>query len=669
MKLVVRLGMPAAPAAATAALALAVAVAATVVPTVAAAQQWQPNDNLFNPSGIPSLTFSQPRLADLDDDHDLDLILGSVSGAPLHYRNVGTPASPAFAPGDDIFAAVTDLDAEMAVAVDLDADGDLDLVTGGYTGLHHFRNDGTPAAPHFVRDDAVFAALAIAPLPVPALADLDADGDLDLLIGLSEDGGLKFYPNGGTPQAASFSEASSQLWFDVGLYAYPWFGDLDGDLDIDLVVGRDGHGLRYYRNVGTPAAWQWEQDDAVFAGIATATYWNSPCLTDLTGDGKLDLVYGTDAGPLQYYVNTGTLQAPVWTANTTLFGGVLDVGAASSPVFIDMDDDGDLDLASGSQLGDLKYYENTGTAQAPAWRANHAIFAAIDHSIYAAVALGDIDDDGLVDAVVGDLSGNLFLHRNTGTTFVLDSAHFAGVDVGAWSVPRLVDLDRDGDLDLAVGNEAGTLAYFRNQGTPTVPSWVAAAGFFGALDVGSNCVPTFGDVDGDGDLDLVAGNISHEVRCYLHQGLDWIRDDAFVAGLTAGQNAAPALADLDGDGDLDLTIGNYAGTFNYYENVSPPTAAPDAPRAELRLAAAPNPFNPATTIRFTVPADGVVSLAVFDVAGRQVRTLVGERLAAGEHAITWNGADDAGRRAGSGVYLCRLVAGRENRTIRLVMVK
>ena len=281
---------------------------------------------------------------------------------------------------------------------------------------------------------------------------------------MSESGALKFYMNVGTPAAAGFTEAGAEVWFDIGLYAYPWFVDLDGDLDVDLAAGRDEHGFEYYRNDGDPSSWSWAPYAEVFAGLGQTTYWNSPCLVDLNGDSRADLIFGTSAGPLQYYVNGGPPEDPAWNVNTSLFGGVLDVGAASSPVFFDFDSDGDLDLVCGTQGGSIKYYENAGTSGAPAWREDSAYFAAIDHSIYSAIALGRLDGDALPDAVVGDLSGNLFFHHNTGTGFEYDSGVFAGINLGAWSVPRLVDMDADGDLDLAAGNEAGRLRYFENIG-------------------------------------------------------------------------------------------------------------------------------------------------------------------------------------------------------------
>ncbi len=84
----------------------------------------------------------------------------------------------------------------------------------------------------------------------------------------------------------------------------------------------------------------------------------------------------------------------------------------------------------------------------------------------------------------------------------------------------------------------------------------------------------------------------------------------------------------------------------------------------------PNPFNPSTTIRYTLSdGDVAVRLAVFDTRGRLVRTLVAERQIAGDHAVVWNGRDDAGRNVGSGIYLYRLDVGEQRLVHKMVLLK
>ena len=98
----------------------------------------------------------------------------------------------------------------------------------------------------------------------------------------------------------------------------------------------------------------------------------------------------------------------------------------------------------------------------------------------------------------------------------------------------------------------------------------------------------------------------------------------------------------------------------------PPAALPTA----LRLAEpSPNPFNPATVIRFELPEPARVTLTVHDLRGRRVATLAAGDYAAGEHAVTWRGMDDAGRPQSAGVYFVRLRAGEFSRTVKAVLVR
>jgi flagellar hook assembly protein FlgD len=83
----------------------------------------------------------------------------------------------------------------------------------------------------------------------------------------------------------------------------------------------------------------------------------------------------------------------------------------------------------------------------------------------------------------------------------------------------------------------------------------------------------------------------------------------------------------------------------------------------------PNPFNPGTTIHYSVPHTGAVTVCIYDVTGRLVRTLVSDTRPTGEWTAEWNGRDDARGRVGSGVYFCRVRSGGEAVVHKLVLLR
>ncbi len=136
------------------------------------------------------------------------------------------------------------------------------------------------------------------------------------------------------------------------------------------------------------------------------------------------------------------------------------------------------------------------------------------------------------------------------------------------------------------------------------------------------------------------------------------------------------------DGDFDLSPESPAapdnhpcgpdqiGAFPVLECV--PTGIAGGPEPELTAVLrppAPNPFNPVTTIEYTLPADSRVTLRIYDVGGRLTRTLVDRPMPQGVHQIQWNGRDDRGNPAVSGVYFLRFDDGRTKQTQKMVLLK
>ena len=211
----------------------------------------------------------------------------------------------------------------------------------------------------------------------------------------------------------------------------------------------------------------------------TGSYHYAPEPGDLDGDGRPDLLVGTWNDDVLYYRNDGP------------------VGA------------GDADGTAGGAAGGERPAGGERAAGGVRWSLQAEPLVELTRGSNSTPALGDIDGDGDLDLFVGEASGTLNLYRNEGSPrqprFELVSDAWEGVDVGRRSHPALVDLDGDGDLDLVVGNEAGELRLFRNRGTASDPRWTEEAAALPRLPY---VAPAFGDLDGDGRLELLLGGLS-----------------------------------------------------------------------------------------------------------------------------------------------------------------
>ena len=287
--------------------------------------------------------------------------------------------------------------------------------------------------------------------------------------------------------------------------------------------------------------------------------------------------------------STGASAQPWQVAATNPFSNV-DVGSDAQIALVDLDNDGDLDLASGSKCNNFYYYKNTGTKTNPVYAnqtGSNNPFNGLCRG-NSSVDFIDWDKDGDLDMVSGDADGRLYYYKNIGSA---TSPNFCAAptpnvfsslgDLGSCSNAEFVDWDNDGSLDMFVVLGNGTIKYFRNNGNNT--GFTQKTGtdnpFNGGYD-GCNGSIAFTDVDGDGDLDAVIGNQSgngsgkNYLVYYERTGTNTVvkRNTStnnpyynIKPGNCSG-DADPDFADVDGDGDMDLVIGAGNGKVYLYKN-------------------------------------------------------------------------------------------------------
>ena len=311
----------------------------------------------------------------------LVLALGT-SPTQLHAQSFAPPVV-------NPFGLIDVLQGAWIEFADLDGDGDLDGIAGGYSGYYssviYFENVGNA-------NQASFAAQQVNPFDIevmtdgfllPAAVDIDQDGDLDLM--LSFEYGILFLENTGSATDPSF--ASPQVNpFGITPTEYmfsPTFADLDGDGDLDLMVGSyyyDDYTYNapviYLENTGSATVPEFAQPVLNPFGLTGGYYFSFPTLVDLDADGDLDMLLGdryeyysgSYDSKLLYFENIGDEANPEFAEPQENPFGLSGGYYISYPSFADMDNDGDQDLfigevsADDDYFGRFVYYENLGSS-------------------------------------------------------------------------------------------------------------------------------------------------------------------------------------------------------------------------------------------------------------------------------------------------------------------
>ncbi|MFM7566293.1 MAG: T9SS type A sorting domain-containing protein [Flavobacteriales bacterium] len=524
-----------------------------------------------------------PAIVDVDGDQDLDVLTFSIAGDHVEYHKnmsrewYGHSDSLLFVLKNRCWGGFKEEVTSNAITL-------FDNSTLCTTG-----NVPNPEIPLVIKPEEEEKAHSGSTL---LALDLDHSGVLDLLVGDVAYGNLNKLLNGGTnPNQNSAMVSvdpnfpSNSVTLNLQLFPGSFYVDVDFDGKKDLLcspnakgTSENEHSIWKYKNAGSSLnpTFIYEtnsflQRDMIEHGIGSV-----PVLADVTNDGLPDLFVANyfaykptlqKESRIAYYKNTGTLLNPVFTFIDSDFLNLsqLNLGFRIIPTFGDITGDGKPELLLGLEDGSLRYYENQSTGSSP--------------------------------------------------VFGQGQAQYAGVDVGQFAAPQLFDLNNDGLLDLIVGEKTGKLLYFENSGTSSNPNFQLVNAQLGGIDIEVQTPDGFPQPHFFKHQDttyLMMGGFDGKIRFYdsIQQpfnGVFHLRSFPFL-GLSLGSFSSVFVEDIDHDNNLDLYVGQDLGGIFRLEHQAGASLA--TTEESMVCSVYPNPFQDELTLHCHEPLANIVLYAL-----------------------------------------------------------
>jgi len=488
------------------------------------------------------------------------------------------------------------------------------------------------------------------PKAIAPIADISGDGVGDVII-CSEDNFVRCFNGNAYDHADIFWEYeiySGNVYQQAGLFIA---NDVDGDGYQDVVVGTTGGDRSVHMISGKTGEWIW---------TFNTDYWGDggwvyavDAAQDFNGDDTPDVLASagddsSDTGPNRAFCLDGKDGTLLW--NTPREGPGFAIISIN-----DVNGDGEFDVLFGAS----NESETEGKVKCLDGQNGGVIWQKTTpgSSVWGLVQLDDINEDGINDVAAGDFNGNFFGYDGSNGDEL-----FSG-SVGSYklilSLQQLDDLNEDGYVDFTVGTSS--------------TNCVAISGYDGSniwtLPLADKCwnVDRIADISGDGINDVIAGTLFQSNNVYFIDGV--LGEEMESVAYGEAVDAISSISDINGDGSMEVIAGGRDGKIVCYSGgMDAWTSIDDNKQTEsfIEIETNPNPFVDEIMISIEASYDINCTINIYSIGGSLIKSYGSQKLSEEPVQFIWNGRDQAGAQAKSGLYFLEISDGRHYKTIKLI---
>ncbi len=399
------------------------------------------------------------------------------------------------------------------LAIDIDNDNDKDLILGdiSYNNLNILINGGDNQNAHMISVDSVFPKnfnntieAEMSTYPAAFYVDATNDGIKDLIVTTNNQHNSEniescwLYENIGQNNLPNFNFLKKDFlqgeMVDLGTSAHPSFYDYNNDGLQDLIIGNFGYhdpnndpisSLALFENTGNDSLPKYNLIDRDWLSLSTTnlnTNLNIPALNlsptfgDIDGDNNKDLIIGDADGKVHLFTNTGFGNFQLTAANYQS----IDVGQFSQPQLIDVNRDGLIDMIIGELDGTINFLPNSGSTSNPIFDTIITNWGGIDvDQSFISTGFSNptlYDSSGVYQLFVGSFSGIIYQYTNIDSNingqFNEVNSTVSSIWDGGKSAIAMVDINNDNKPDMIIGNNSGGIAFFTSDTVENIDTTV-----------------------------------------------------------------------------------------------------------------------------------------------------------------------------------------------------